>query len=79
MNDFSSIVDHLTTTGLAITCLYVVFRQWQSDVSVHQREDRKHQQETDSRISSLTSAVSNLGSQVNTLARIVAQHEKDRV
>jgi len=72
MADFSSIVDHLTASGLAIACLYIVFRQWQADVRIHQRE-------VDTRISALTSAVSNLGSQVNTLARIVAQHEKDRV
>jgi dissimilatory sulfite reductase (desulfoviridin) alpha/beta subunit len=86
MADFSAIVDHLTTSGLAIVCLYVIFRQWQSDIRIHQRDDREHQHETDNRIDSLTNAVrglgvnvGNLGSQVNTLARIVAQHEKDRV
>jgi len=74
----SDAIDHLTTSGLAIACLYVVFRQWQSDIRVHQRDDMAHRQATDERIQHLTNAINAMGTQVNALLRIVAKHEQER-
>jgi len=71
MTSFVDIVDHLTTSGLAIAMLYVVWRQWQTN-------ERHHQMETDKRIDQLTAAISTMGSQINKLASILARHEQDR-
>jgi hypothetical protein len=69
--NFTDIIDHLTTTGLAVAMLYIVWKQWQDDRT-------KHQIDTDARIERLTNAVSAMGTQISALTRIVYKHEQER-
>jgi len=70
MTSFTDFIDHVTTSGLAIAMLYIVWRQWQTN-------ERRHQMETDRRIEQLTHAVSVMGSQINKLAAIVSRREQE--